>query len=256
MLDPMKYGKARGAELARKYFPKNVPFGKLTILETLDDWLEVKDNYGKFVLSRIDWPVGAKTTALRTIGASGNVDDIPRLIEAAQAHGGVVLLMEPKNNCPRYDYDGGFNVLFNVDHEVIIEFVGKGFDAHEITQGLAVHERYIIPWGDIPFVGCRDKLREYGGIVVNDNEYAAQRKERFGYLVDGCNYSPEDVEAGLPTSLEEINVATTLDFIANILFEAHNKRLMLLSDGLKEFSVQGNFVNWESQPWEIYTGKR
>lgn len=98
--------------------------------------------------------------------------------------------------------------------------------------------------------------REYGGIVVNDSEYAAQRKERFDYLVDGCNYSPKDVEAGLPTSLEKINAATTLDFIANILFEAYRKRLMLLSDGLEKFSVQGKFVNWESQPWEIYTGKR
>jgi len=256
MLDPMKCGKARGAELARKYYPNRVPFGKLTILETLDDWLEVKDNYGKFVLSRIDWPVGAQTTALRTVGASGNVDDIPRLIEAAQEHGGVVLLMEPKNNCPRYDYDGGFNVLFDVDSEVIIEFVGGGFDAHEITQGLAVHERYVIPWKDVPFVGCRDKLREYGGIVVTDDEYTAQRKERFKYLTEGCNYDPAAVEARLPTSFREINTATTLDFIASILFETYRERSSLLGDGLKLFSVQGNFVNWESQPWEIYTGKR
>ena len=35
-----------------------------------------------------------------------------------------------------YD-DEGFNVLFNMGNNVIIELVGKGFDGHEVTQGLA-----------------------------------------------------------------------------------------------------------------------
>lgn len=255
-LNPMNYGKGRGAELARKVFGDKVPFGKLAIVETLDDWLSIRRNYGDFVLSRIDWPIGEERTPLKTIGASGNAYDVPRLIEAAQEHGGVVLLMEPKNDCKRYDYDGGFNVFFDIDNEVVIEFVGKGFDAHEITQGLAVHERYIVPWNEIPSVGRRDELRRYGRIIVTSDEYAKQREERFKYLVKACNYSPEKVEAGLPRSFEEINVATTLDFIVDILFVVVKKRLSLLNDGLDKFSVQGNFVNWSSQPWEIYFGRR
>lgn len=160
MQNPMKYGKAKGIVLVQKYLPRINPFKRIDIISTTEEWNAVKDKYGRFVASRVDMPIGeAKKNVVK--GTSGLPESIPSLIEKVneQSSKGVVLVMETKKQAiPRYEYDGGFNISFNTGENVIIEIVGKGFDGHELTQGLAVHERYQIPWDEVLFMRDRKDL--------------------------------------------------------------------------------------------------
>ena len=162
MQNPMKYGKAKGIVLVQKYLPRINPFKRIDIISTTEEWNAVKDKYGKFVASRVDMPIGeAKKNVVK--GTSGLPESIPSLIEKVneQSSKGVVLVMETKKQeIPRYEYDGGFNISFNTGENVIIEIVGKGFDGHELTQGLAVHERHQIPWDEVLFMRDRISLTD------------------------------------------------------------------------------------------------
>ena len=42
---------------------------------------------------------------------------------------GVVLILPTRNPpVPRYEYGGGFNIVFHLEHSIILEKVGPGFD--------------------------------------------------------------------------------------------------------------------------------
>ena len=159
MHDPMKYGKARGMKLLEQYLPDVVPFSDLKIVASYDEWREVRSGYGNFVFQRVDLPIGE--TASPVSNTNGFSADISRVLNEAklQNPNSVLLVMNTKQpTCCRYLYDGGFNVLFKLNDLIIIELVGAGFDGHELTRGLAVHERYIINWNDVPFIGDTKSL--------------------------------------------------------------------------------------------------
>ena len=259
MPDPMKYGKARGASLLKKYLPRVTPFSELDLISTPDEWNAVKGKYGGFAFQRVDWPLEAKKPKT-FYGTSGRPEDIPDLLARAQADSpdAAILLLLTKDGKKRYryEYDGGFNVLFALGREIVIELVGKGFDGHELTYGLAVHESYTIPWDLIPWVTSKNKLPN--NVVWAQTWYPAQRKERIRYLVEDCGYNAELVEKSVPTELRSLDDSLFCDLLDNIVMEfyPYSKEAALRRDGLELFCVQGNFVDGKIQPWEIFDPRR
>lgn len=261
MKDLMKYGKAKGIVLLQKYLPQISPFKSVDIVSTLDEWNSVKEKYGECFSHRVDTPIGEPRKNV-VQGTSGFASSIPGLIKKAneQSPNGVVLLMATKEPpVHRYENDGGFNVLFNMDENVIIELVGKGFDGHELTQGLAVHERYQIPWDEVLFMRDRIDLLKNPSVIkarVTSNAYEKQRNERIQFLRDICHYDIDKIEEQVPQQYKLIDNNIIKGILDNIVLELMKKQTSLKQDGLKRFCVQGNLLHGKVQPWEVFRAER
>jgi len=89
--------------------------------------------------------------------------------------------MKPKEQAiPRYEDDGGFNILFNMNDSVIIELVGKGFDGHELTRN-GMHERYQIPWSEVLFIRDKSDLIKNNMVqtyIIEQEDYKKTRESR------------------------------------------------------------------------------
>lgn len=261
MKNPMEYGKAKGIVLVQKYLPQINPFKRIDIISTMDEWNDVKDKYGEFVASRVDMPIAeAKKNVVK--GTSGLPKSIPGLIEKVneQSSNGVVLVMETKKQAvPRYEYDGGFNISFNTGENIIIEIVGKSFDGHELTQGLAVHERYQIPWDAVLFMRDRRDLlksRAVAKFCVTPKNYAKQRKERVKFLRDVCHYDIDKIEENVPKQYQLVDNNIIKSILDDVILELMKKQDMLRQDGLRRFGIQGNLIEGRVEPWEIFRAER
>ena len=158
----MTYGKAKGMVLVKKYLPDLNPFKNINIVSSIEQWKQVEDNYSDRITCRTDTKIGDAKN-VRVEGTSGKKEDIPNILEniKSQNPDAVLLLLETQRDVfPRYENQGGFNVLFNLNESVIIELVGKGFDGRELTREKAVHERYAIPWDDILFMRNKTDLQK------------------------------------------------------------------------------------------------
>ena len=271
--DYKKYGKLRGLLLLLSLLPDVAPISKYTIIRSIEDWEAIKDDWQGFSLQRIDWPLDAEKPTSAKYGTSGRPEDIPRLLEMAKndCPECILLLMKTKKESVyRYDNDGGFNVLFDLGPRggVVIELAGRGFDGHELTSGVAVHEQYVIPWGELLSL---EEITErslriarmtellsggHNTYTVSPEEYTKQREERFRYLAASCGYDPEIVEGKLPTTYQLLDRKLVYDLIEKVVLELYRKSIRLFHEGLLFFGVQGNFVNGEVQPWEIFIPNR
>lgn len=263
MRDPMKYGKAKGIVLLQKYLPKISPFKSIDIVSNIDEWNAIKDRFGEFVPNRVDYPIGQpRRNAIA--GTNGLASGMPSLIESVnkQSPNGVVLLLPTKENVivpPRYEDDGGFNVLFNMGRNVIIELVGKGFDGHEVTQGLANHERYQIPWNEVLFMRDRRDMLKSPTVQkshVTPESYEKQRQARIKFLHEVIGYDLETVKNNVPETYSLISDNTIKILLDDVVLELMKKRQMILRDGLTRFGVQGNIIDGNIQPWEIFRAER
>ena len=261
MKDLMKYGKAKGIVLLQKYLPQISPFKSVDIVSTIDEWNAVKEKYGDFVAHRVDMPIGDPRKNV-VQGTSGFSNSIPGLIKKVneQSPNGVVLLMATKEQAVhRYENDGGFNILFNMGENIIIELLGKGFDGHELTQGLAIHERYQVPWDEILFMRDRiDLLKSptVGKARVTPDCYAKQRNERVKFLRDICHYDIDKIEEHVPQQYKLIDNDIIKGILDDVVLELIKKQTSLRQDGLKRFGVQGNLLHGRAQPWEIFRAER
>ena len=263
MRDPMRYGKAKGIVLLQKYLPKLSPFKSIDIIGNIDEWNAIKDKFGDFVPNRVDYPIGEPKRNV-IAGTNGFTSEMPSLIESVnrQSTNGVVLLLPTKENVivpPRYEDDGGFNVLFNMGINVIIELVGKGFDGHEVTQGLANHERYQIPWDEVLFMKNRKDMIKSPAVqksYVTPENYKKQRQARVKFLHEVIGYDLETIEKNIPETYNLISDDTIETLLNDVVLEIMKKRQMILRDGLTRFGVQGNIIDGNIQPWEIFRAER
>lgn len=257
----MLYGKSKGAFLIQKYLPNLNIFKNLTIIHSINEWNDVKDKFGDFIAYRIDYPIGSNHSN-SIPGASGFANSIPEALAKTkkQTLDGVILLMSTKEPAiPRYENDGGFNVLFNSGSEIIIEIVGKGFDAHEITQGLAVHERYQIPWNEVLFMRNRLDLlknRFVTKTLVTPQNYTRQRANRIKFLEKDCHYDFNKFEKSIPEHYSLVSDKIISSILNDVIFELIKKQSQLRGDRLNNFGVQGNLVHGCVQPWEIFRTER
>lgn len=271
--DYKKYGKVRGTLLSMDLLPEVTPIRKFVVIDSIEKWKAIEDDWQGFSLQRVDGPLDAEKPTSAKYGTSGRPEDIPRLLEMAKKDCPeyVLLLMKTKKESVyRYDNDGGFNVLFDFNrrNEVVIELVGRGFDGHELTSGVAVHEQYVIPWGEL---WSLEEITEpsrriermaellsggHNTYTVSPEEYTKQREERFRYLAAKCGYDPKIVESKLPTAYQLLDRKLVYDLIEKVVLELYRKSIRLFREGLLFFGVQGNFADGEVQPWEIFIPNR
>lgn len=266
MKNVMDYGKARGMALVGKYLPEFNPFRHMDVIATMDEWGQVSSKYDETAIHRIDYPIGHAQVRRNAVqGTTGLVESIPELITAVREQGnsGVVLIAQTAFPTPRRYLDlGGFNLLFHVNSHVMIELVGKGFDGHELTQGLACHERYCLSWYDIPFVTSRSDLVHSSTerMWATVEQYQSSRHGRIKFLTEACHYSLDEVEVNIPETLSLLGDEALCILLEDVVFTLYSHQTLLECDGLRVFGVQGNVVEHNGQikvqPWEIFRPER
>lgn len=260
MKDPMNYTKARGILLAKKFLPNVVPFTDVVVVQTVEEWEEIKDQYGDFVAYRCDTQLGRprKNITPGTNGFTDSLLDLIRKVNREDPEGAVLIMPTKEPAVPRYEYGGGFNIVFHPGHSITIEAVSKGFDGHELTRGLAVHERMQIPWSQIgdPDASPSEWWGKEGSEYwwVEDETYVQQRQARIDFLCNDCHYDRQLVEQHIP---HEFYPALDEHLLEDVVIPLAYREAVLAREGLHIFAVQGNLVQqgskgYRPQVWEIF----
>lgn len=253
------YGKLEGTRLAMKYLPEASPFTDVTLVLSVGQWEQIKSNYPEMVVCRVDVPIG-QAKELRRLNTSGKTTEIPQILRRVRAvcPDAAVLVMhtkQPPTN--RLYYNGGFNVSFNYNHEMLIELVGPGFDGHELTYGLAVHEQWRVPWDGMMDMKRWRGQAGYSHYTVDPDLYTGQREARFVLLTGECGMDAQEVASNLPETYQPLAgrdmLETLMDKVVVPLMEATNPQIQ---QDWGNFGVQGNIVNGNPEAWEIFLPER
>lgn len=202
-----KYGKAKGYLLAKRYMLPT--YSNFFIIESEDEVQILLDTYKnqKDFCMRSDTAIG--NIPIGVGGQNGNRDTIFEYIRKINqkanqlgTKGVAIIYWNNERFCSTYETDGCFYLDFRTKQELIIDYIGKGWDGTYLSHGSACHETYVIPWEDILFLDDNNRIK-YRKKVVGQSEYNELRRARINKLSkDGI--SVEKVEKTIPYTYQGI----------------------------------------------------
>lgn len=203
-----KYGKAKGFLLARRY--KLPTFSNFFIVENEDEIRALLDAYKEqndFCM-RSDAKIGDAPIGVG--GQNGNRETIFEYIRKVRqksneldSSGVAIIYWNEGDFCPTYKIEGSFYLDYRTQKELIIDYIGKGWDGSYLSHGSACHETYAIPWEDILFLDDNNRMK-YRKKVVGQSEYENLRASRINDL-EKKGVPREIVESSIPDKYSEIN---------------------------------------------------
>lgn len=196
-----RYGKAKGYLLAKRY---NLPtYSNFFIIESEDEvqtLLNAFKNQNDFYM-RSDTLIG--NVAIGVGGKNGNRETIFEYIkkirqksEKLGTKGAALIYWNNGKFCPSYETEGSFYIDYRTKQELIIDYIGKGWDGTYLSHGSACHETYVIPWEDILFLDEKNRI-QYRKKVVDSKEYNELRRARINDL-SRQGISKEEAEERIP----------------------------------------------------------
>lgn len=203
-----KYGKAKGFLLAKRY---NLPtFSNFFIIESENEAQKLLDTYkaqNDFCM-RSDAKIG--DAPIGVDGQNGNRETIIEYIRKVRqksnelgSRGVAIIYWNDGDFCPTYEIEGSFYLDYRTQKELLIDYVGKGWDGSYLSHGSACHETYTIPWKDILFLDDNNR-RQYRKKVVGQSEYNDLRISRINDL--SKNGVPREIaENSIPYKYNEVN---------------------------------------------------
>lgn len=203
-----KYGKAKGFLLAKIY---NLPtFSNFFIIENEDEVQALLDTYknqNDFCM-RSDAKIGDAPIGVG--GQNGNRKTIFDFIKKVRkksnelgSSGVAIIYWNEGDFCPTYKIEGTFYLDYRTQKELLIDYIGKGWDGSYLSHGSACHETYAIPWEDILFLNDNN-IKKYRRQVVSQSVYEDLRTIRINELVK-CGVSREVAEKSIPCAYNGIN---------------------------------------------------
>lgn len=203
-----KYGKAKGFLLAKRY---NLPtFSNFFIIENeveVQALLDTYKNQNDFCM-RSDAKIGDAPIGVG--GQNGNRKTIFDFIKKVRkksnelgSSGVAIIYWNEGDFCPTYEIEGSFYLDYRTQKELLIDYIGKGWDGSYLSHGSACHETYAIPWEDILFLNDNN-IRKYRRQVVSQSAYEDLRTIRINELVK-CGVSREVAEKSIPRVYNGIN---------------------------------------------------
>lgn len=197
-----KYGKGRGYLIAKRY--KLPIYSHFFIIESEDEaqiLLDTYKNQNDFCM-RSDTAVG--NIPIGVGGENGNRETIFEYIKRIKqketelgTKGVAVIYWNNGEFCPTYETDGCFYLNYRTKKELIIDYIGKGWDGSYLSHGSACHETYVIPWEDILFLDDNNRM-QYRKKVVGQSEYNELRISRINELNRHKGISKEELEKLIP----------------------------------------------------------
>lgn len=257
------YGKAKGINLMRKYIPELNPFKQANLIDSVEDWEKIKENYPDIITCRADNKIGSNRVDVR--GQTFHKENIPTYVEKVKQadEEGKVLCLETEEGANERIYtDGGFNILIEPLHQVIIEWVGKGFDSRELTEHKAAHESWSIPWEEILFAKP-NRMKEYKRGQIEQSAYEKTAEERESFLIESAkefsensSYTKEKIRQYMPRQYQTIPVSIMEKLLDQIIFPIYTQSEEIRRSGMIRFGVQGNVVQQKLIPFEIALPER
>lgn len=217
------YGKAKAILQLMEHFGAVSPFQEIYLFDQVQDLKRLLPYLPHNFIYRQDAPLGNKLlTNLKKCGTKQ--DMIPYFEKLKLQSDDHVLLVLPTQmpNLPRYESGGAFNVVINKGHNAMIEFVGRGFDARELTNGVALHELYILDWDDILFCDSGQELNRHKSKNLTADEYRKNRIDRMNYLSQS-HFEPQAFEPFLPPDYHAIPNGVKTKILNDILFPLFTK---------------------------------
>lgn len=203
-----KYGKAKGFLLAKRY--KLPTFSNFFIIESEDEIQELLDTYkaqNDFCM-RSDTKIG--NTPIGIDGQNGNRENIFEYMRKVRqksnelgSSGVAIIYWNDGDFCPTYEIEGSFYLDYRTQKELLIDYVGKGWDGSYLSHRSACHETYAIPWKDILFLDDNNR-RQYRKKVVGQSEYDYLRASRINDLAKK-GVPREIAENSIPYKYNEVN---------------------------------------------------
>lgn len=198
-----KYGKAKGYLLAKRY--KLPTYSNFFIVENEDEIRALLDKYKgqEDFCMRSDTAIGNIPIAVG--GQNGNrvtiFEFMRKIMKKAEENGtkGVAIIYWNNGEfCPTYETDGCFYLDYRTGRELIVDYIGKGWDGSFLSHGGACHETYVIPWEDILFLDDTNRMR-YRKQVISQTQYNELRVERINKLVKN-GITREIAEKSIPSN--------------------------------------------------------
>lgn len=251
----MKYHRAKDMINLITYFPELSPIRNLTIVESVDDYLENYDFYKNFPGERNDTLISRP--CMKSVEGRGINPDIVSIfneVKKIDSNGVLVLFDLCHEPSERYERYAGISVAVSIYNGVYIEAVGKGFDGREVSKGLDVHERYFIPWFDL--YRCNiENFRSYRTYLISKEDYVISREKRISFL-ESLNLPVKDVSKYIPVEYTEIPNFIWLDVIKNLIKKLPNMKEELLAASFKDFAISGHTEGKRYLPWQMFDKSR
>lgn len=256
--DLKKYKKAQGIFLIKKYLKNLNPIKKMYVIDSIDDWLKVEDEFPEQMMTiRCDCPRGIEAKIPqgqtfernRVINYINNTKkEIPDCVFILQD------MIEGTNE--RIHTQGACNLFINVGKEIDMDYVGPGFDCGEISKGIAVHETWIIPWEEGMLLNAMS-INLFKSNQINQINYEGTLKRRQDFLINSYPDKKEEILNTIPNEYKNIKISTLTNIINNLIKPICEEELLLKKDKITDFGVETNIIsNGRIVPFEIALSER
>lgn len=237
------------------FFPEASPLKRLAIISDYDDYLANKEYIDTFDSYRIDSPKDSFIIeGIESDGSKSNYELLFNKIKNVNPYG-VILFFDLKGEASkRYERYAGISVNVNIGEDICIEAVSKGFDGREISKGVCVHERYLIPWFELRSI-CSENFKNYQIFKIEQSDYLLTRENRIKYLLS-LGLKEEEFIKYIPYRYQDIPEFIWNDLIKKVLINIEKKQDILLKCGYKNFAIGGNTEGEEIYLWQMYNKDR
>lgn len=255
ILEMLNYHRTRDMINLLRFFPELSPIKDLYIIKSIDDYYDNIELCKKLPGLRNDTLI--TKPSMKSVEVSGWPYDFEKIFQNVKAidKDGVIILFDVTNKpSQRYQRYAGISVGVGLGNGVYIDAVGQGFDGREVTKGLAIHERYFIPWFD--FRKCNiENFKDYRNYRVSDEDYKISRDERIDYL-KSIGLVEDDFLEYIPEKYADIPDFIWINIIKDIIKKLEVKEEELKAAGLIEFAISGHTEGKYFCPWQIFDKSR
>ncbi len=251
----MKYHRTRDMINLLLYFPELSPIRDLTIVETIDEYIENYETFKSYPGERNDNPITKPMmVSVEGRGLKPDVLSIFKRVKEIDEDGVMVIFNQTNTPCERYEREAGINIDVIIRYGIYIDAVGKGFDGREVSKGLDCHERYFIPWHDIRRCSINN-FKNYQTFIISDEKYTQSRKNRIFFL-ESIDVSTNDAENGVPTKYNEIPNYIWQEVIVKVIKKLESREEEFISLGINEFVINANIENGKILAWQMFDKNR
>lgn len=243
-----KYPKVKGLQQSNKYLPHLNPLEKCYIIDSLEEWEKVKNEFPEHNMTvRSDVPkgkgIGQDLPKGQTFDRS-RVEEYIRNVKKVDSDAVAILQhMKPGTN-ERLHTKGAMCLWGAVGDSIKMEYCGPSSDCGDITGKASAHASWIIPWDEVLFLKST-KIRKWLRYEIDPDGYQLARESRIRDLATKycTDVSEAEIRSTVPTSYVRMPPSMFDDIVDQVLVPLYAQREKLLRDGLNSFGFECNIVS-------------
>lgn len=234
--------KCRGVQLISKYLPDLVVQKQLYVVNTIEEWNQIKEKLPQIVTIRVDNKKGERIPLIGGITCEKDkVEDFFYETYKKEKHPYFICMEYKDGTNERVDTEGGFLLDITMGGNVHIGHVGPCFDCRELTKGKAEHETWMIPWNELLFMKSSNH-RKYHIQTISQEGYRNSAIERMAFLIKQYPERKKEIIEKIPKQYSPIKPYHIENLIEQVLVPLYYQSDELLKDGLEKFDVEMNIL--------------